>query len=93
MDNNLLISICGTVLSAVITSAGTIAVINYRLKKLEENLNELSKEVKGLTTDVLVLKTEKAVKETYVVPKPKFTRNSRQNVCLVARKLDKLMED
>ena len=90
MDINLLISIGGTILSAIITSAGTLALINYRLKKLEENVNELTKEVKSITADVLVLKTEKAVREktnTYEL------RNSHNKSYLAAKRLNKLLED
>lgn len=90
MDMNLLISIGGTVLSAIITSAGTLALINYRLKKLEETVNELTKEVKNVTADVLVLKTERAVKEKYNSATPRTNHN---RAYLAAKQLGKLLED
>ena len=93
MDTNLIISIGGTILSSIITSAGAIALINYRLKKLEERINELSKEVKNITADVLVLKTEKAVEEKYASASLTTAESSYKRAAVAARRLGSLVEN
>lgn len=93
MDTNLIISIGGTILSSIITSGGAIALINYRLKKLEERIDELSSEVKSITADVLVLKTEKAVEDKYASADLSTAENKYRRVVVAARRLNNLMEN
>jgi hypothetical protein len=93
MDTNLIISIGGTILSSIITSAGAIALINYRLKKLEERIDDLSKEVKSITADVLVLKTERAVEEKYTSVDLSSTENKYRRAAVAARRLGSLVEN